>query len=281
MIRRKKKKYALALSGGAALGAYQAGAVRAIYEANLDIRYVAGSSVGALNGYFAATGEVEALLDFWYNLDARKMLTLDSLAKLLFSPMTSLLSDDLQRDMVTKHVRLAKVKESGREYLCTAISLKTGKLHYFSHRDATSDKDLENFILASAAVPGVFAPVDIKGEPFMDGGLIRNTPVEPLETKTVDAVIAISMEPASYTDEIFKNTGELALKSVSIFFRAQAEDAVRRSMASRYRKAKKILLLRPEGPINMQQYEIDKKKISMLIDQGYAEAKKFIAEHKL
>lgn len=281
MIRRKKKIYALALSGGAALGAYQAGAVSAFHEAGLEIRYVAGSSIGALNGYFAATGEIDAMLQFWQNLDARKLITVNSFTKFLFSSNMAILSDDLQRELIEKQVKLRRLQASGREFLCTAISLKTGVLHYLNGNTAKSDKQLQSYILASAAVPGVFPPVDIHGELFMDGGLVRNTPVEAIEGKRVDAIIAISMEPEKYLDESFNSTAEMALKTVSIFFRTQAEDAVRRSLESKKRKAKKVLLLRPEYQLDMQQYEFDKKKILALIDQGSTEAKAFMKKHKL
>lgn len=276
-----KKKYALALSGGAALGAYQAGAIRAIFEADLDVRYVAGSSVGALNGYLAATGEIDEMLAFWKTLDQKKLITVNSFAKLFFAGNPSILSDGLQRDLIEKNVRLEKLLAAKREYLCAAISMVTGKLHYFEGHNAPDDDTLQKYILASAAVPGVFPTIEIHGELFMDGGLVRNTPIEPLEEKKVAAVIAISMEPENYPPEKIQNSGQMALKTISIFFRSQANDAVARALNSKKRKAKKILLLRPARPLDMQQYEFDAQKIAGLIEQGYREAKKFIAFHKL
>lgn len=277
----KRGKYALALSGGAALGAYQAGALRAFFEAGLDIRYVAGSSVGALNGYLAATGEIDEMLLFWKNIDQRRLITINSFTKLFFSAMPSLLTDEMQRQLVEKHARVANLVQAKREFFCSAISINTGKLYFFEANKADSDRQLQDYILASAAVPGVFPPVQIGRELFMDGGLIRNTPIEALYRKNVDAVIGISMEPEAYPETPLQNTGQIALRTLSIFFRAQASDAVDRALLSRKRKAKKILLLRPQYPLEMQQYEFDPKKIAALLDQGYAEAKDFIQRHKL
>jgi len=277
----KRKKYALALSGGAALGAYQAGALRALYETGLNISAVAGSSVGALNGYLAATGEIEECVAFWQEIDNRKLITINSFTRLFFSAMPSLLTDEIQREMVKKYVRVEKLKKAGREFFCTAISINTGKLHYFEAHKAANDTQLQNMILASAAVPGVFPPVEIDGELFMDGGLVRNTPIEALYRKKLSAVIAISMEPEVYPETPLENTGQIALRTLSIFFRAQATDALERARLSVKRKAKSILLLRPHLPLEMQQYEFDPKKISILLEQGYNEAKKFISAHKL
>lgn len=276
-----KGTYGLALSGGAALGAYQAGTIQAFFEAGLDVRAVAGSSVGALNGYLAATGQIETMLRFWKDIDQRRLITVNSFTKLFFSTTPSLLTDQIQRELVEKTVRRDELIRSGREYICTAISIHTGQLHYFECHKAKTDKELQDYILASAAVPGIFPPITIGDELFMDGGLVRNTPVEALEQKKLTTIIAVSMESESYPVEPLQNTGQIALRTISIFFRSQANDAIERSINSVKRRAKNILLLRPQHPLAMQQYEFDPKKINQLVQQGYDEAKLFILTHEL
>jgi NTE family protein len=277
----RARTYALVLSGGAALGAYQAGAIRAFFEAGLDVRCVAGSSIGALNGYLTATRNVDTMVKFWQEIDQKRLITIQSFTKLFFSASPSLLTDQLQRKLVEEHVRLADLVNAPCEYICAAISLNTGKLHYFSGSDAKNDTELRQFILASAAVPGVFPPVQIGHELYMDGGLIRNTPIEAVESKKVDAVIAISMEPETYPKDPLVNTAQIALRTLSIFFRSQADDAIQRATNSRRHKAKKLFLLRPKMPLEMQQYEFDQKKIVRLLDQGYHEAQLFIRHNRL
>lgn len=278
---RRRQRYGIALSGGAALGSYQAGALRAFYEAGLDIRCVAGSSIGALNGYLAATRDIDRMIAFWKNIDQKRLITIQSFTKLFFSASTSLLTDQIQRKLVEDTVNLAALQKSGITYICAAISINTGKLHYFRGNEAQTDRQLRDYVLASAAVPGVFPPVQLGEELFMDGGLVRNTPIEALEGERVDCIVAISMEPEYYPEEKISNTGQIALRTLSIFFRSQADDAVARSIASRRRKAKRVLLLRPQLPLDLQQYEFDPKKIEQLIEQGYKAASQFIAREKL
>lgn len=278
---KKRQTYGLVLSGGAALGSYQAGAIRALYEAGLDIRCVAGSSIGALNGYLAATREIDKMIGFWQSIDQKKLITIQSFTKLFFSGTTSLLTDKMQRTLVEEAVFLEKLQKSKIAYFCAAISINTGKLHYFRGSDAESDRELRDFILASAAVPGVFPPIQIGEELFMDGGLVRNTPIEAIESQRVDTIIAISMEPEYYPEGKMENTAQIALRTLSIFFRSQADDAVARSLASPRRRAKRVLLLRPQLPLDMQQYEFDPKKIALLIEQGYKAASQFIARNRL
>ncbi len=281
ILSKKKQRYGLALSGGAALGAYQAGALKAIFEAQLDIRAVAGSSIGALNGYLAATGQISELLNFWRTIDQKKIITMESFAKFFFTGANALLSDQMQRTLVNQAVSLVSLNSSKRKYRAAAISLRTGKLHYLRGEDAQSDEELRDFVLASAAVPGVFPPIKIKDEYFIDGGLVRNTPIDALENERIDSVIAISMEPEEYADEEKINTSHLALRTVSIFFRSQANDAVERAAMSPKLRKKKIYLLRPQHTLGMQQYEFDSRKIEQLIEQGYNTTKEFIIKQRL
>jgi NTE family protein len=60
---------ALVLQGGGALGAYQAGVFQAIHEANIEITWLCGTSIGAINAALIAGNpperRVERLREFW------------------------------------------------------------------------------------------------------------------------------------------------------------------------------------------------------------------------
>lgn len=59
----------LALAGGNALGAYQAGAYEALHERGIEPQWIAGASIGSINGAIIASNEphcrVQRLRDFW------------------------------------------------------------------------------------------------------------------------------------------------------------------------------------------------------------------------
>lgn len=63
------ERVALVLQGGGALGAYQAGVYQAIHEANIEVHWICGASIGAINGALIAGNRpdkrVERLRDFW------------------------------------------------------------------------------------------------------------------------------------------------------------------------------------------------------------------------
>ena len=63
-----QKEYGLVLEGGGAKGAYQIGAWRALREAGVRIRAVAGTSVGALNGALICMDDFEKAEQIWENI---------------------------------------------------------------------------------------------------------------------------------------------------------------------------------------------------------------------
>ena len=64
-------KIGLCLCGGGAKGAYQAGVIKALYDRGISkFNSISGTSIGAVNGYFLFTGNVEKLEEIWTNLDS-------------------------------------------------------------------------------------------------------------------------------------------------------------------------------------------------------------------
>ena len=59
------KEYGLVLEGGGAKGAYQIGAWKALKEAGIHVKGIAGTSVGALNGALIAMDDFEKAERIW------------------------------------------------------------------------------------------------------------------------------------------------------------------------------------------------------------------------
>jgi NTE family protein len=55
------------------------------------------------------------------------------------------------------------------------VQVLTGEMKYF---DGASRRIRPEHIMASAALPPGFPPVEIDGEPYWDGGLVSNTPLQ-------------------------------------------------------------------------------------------------------
>ena len=67
----------LCLCGGGAKGAFQAGVIKALYDRGINkFNAISGTSIGAVNGYFIFTDNVEKLEEMWINIDVNLKNTL-------------------------------------------------------------------------------------------------------------------------------------------------------------------------------------------------------------
>ena len=206
----------LVLQGGGALGAYQAGVYEAMYQtAGLHgpLNWVAGISIGAINAALIAGNpperRVPRLREFWERVSS-------SQATPNYAPINfgrDLLNDASANHSVvfgvpgffaprmppapfqpsgtpgaisyydTEPLRRTleelvdfKLLNSGAVRLSVgAVNVRTGNFAYFDtahhHLDA-------RHVMASGALPPGFAPVEIDGEHYWDGGIVSNTPLQ-------------------------------------------------------------------------------------------------------
>ena len=61
-------KIGLCLAGGGAKGAFQAGVIYGLYEKGIKFDAIAGTSIGAINGYYIYTENVNKLKEMWINI---------------------------------------------------------------------------------------------------------------------------------------------------------------------------------------------------------------------
>ncbi|MFM2246899.1 MAG: hypothetical protein RL071_2973 [Pseudomonadota bacterium] len=222
----------LVLSGGAARGAYQAGVMRFIYRTlprQLGFvpwpEVVSGTSVGALNGTFAVSrseAQIVLLSRLWRRLRIPDVFVLhygDVLAALRgrhrgragaalldAGPLMRLVHEQFPQVDVRRSIDSGLV----RAFIVSATELNNGYNVLFV--DSTADElglsplarsRVERTpigpqeVLASAALPFLFPPVELRGRAYVDGGLRQNTPLRPVLHAGVDRVLLIGshMEP--------------------------------------------------------------------------------------
>lgn len=91
---------ALVLSGGGARGAYEAGIVGALAAVGrlsdgsplLPYEIVSGTSIGALNGWFVATGQYTKLRELWYGISGQNLIRVKRKYAALHDPESGLLN---------------------------------------------------------------------------------------------------------------------------------------------------------------------------------------------
>lgn len=65
--------YGLVLEGGGAKGAYQIGAAKALQEMGIEIKGIAGSSIGAINGAMIAQGDLDKAYKIWAEMSLSRV----------------------------------------------------------------------------------------------------------------------------------------------------------------------------------------------------------------
>lgn len=109
---------------------------------------------------------------------------------------------------------------TGKTFYISAVNTTKCKIIYFNHKDYPDIK-LFDAIHASAALPGVFIPVKIKGSSFIDGGYYNSFPLEPLvDTDT----IGVCFSKPVFDDGLF---GEM-LKIAKLHIYIAKKEAIKR-----------------------------------------------------
>lgn len=210
----ENEKTVLVLQGGGALGAYQAGAYEALSEAGYEPSWVAGISIGAINGAIIAGNKKEnrvpKLRQFWEmtssSLLARTPFAENETRRLMneaaanwgmafgidgfFKPRLPYLPfggfslpEDVSfydtsplRDTLNKLIDFNYLNSTGAPRLSVgAVDVQSGNFAYF---DAGRDQLAADHVMASGALPPGFPPVLINGRYYWDGGLVSNTPLD-------------------------------------------------------------------------------------------------------
>jgi len=169
---------AFVLGGGGVLGAGEVGMLRALLEAGVTPDLVLGTSVGALNGAFlAADPTVETtvrLAELWRQLSAVGGVFSGSLVERVGTAVrsrTHLHRRGPLRQLLADHLPVQDIEDLVVPFQCVAASIERAAEHWFT------SGSLSDAVMASAAVPGLLAPVEIDGEHFLDGGLVNSIPV--------------------------------------------------------------------------------------------------------
>jgi NTE family protein len=79
------------------------------------------------------------------------------------------------RETLENHIDFARINARQPRLTVGAVNVRSGKMHYFDSRDMPLAL---NHVLASGALPPAFPAIRIDGDPYWDGGIYSNTPIE-------------------------------------------------------------------------------------------------------
>ncbi|MBT9186932.1 MULTISPECIES: patatin-like phospholipase family protein [Zobellia] len=183
------KSIGLVLSGGGVRGMAHIGLIQAMNEFGLSAEIVGGSSVGALVGALYANGNsVPEMMAFFRETPLFRY-------NFLTIVKPGFIDTDRYFDVFRAHFPEDSFEALQKGLHVVATNLQKGDLEYFSKGE------LIRPLLASAALPPVFSPVEMEGQLYADGGIMNNFPLEPIAGKA-DFIIGSNV---SVVGELNKN----------------------------------------------------------------------------
>ncbi len=190
---------AFVLSGGASLGAMQAGMLQGLYERGVVADALVATSAGALNAAFVASRPqtpqtARELADVWRDLRREDVLPLHmpTILGALRSRGDHLVPCEPLRRLVARHMQIPRLEDARVPLHLVALDLLGGDEVRLSQGPAL------DAVLAAAAVPGLLPPVPWGDRLLVDGGVVNNTPISHAVELGAERIFVL---PASDPDE--------------------------------------------------------------------------------
>ncbi len=158
----------LAFGGGGVRGWAHVGVLSVLKRFGLCADLVAGCSAGAITAaHYAAGFSVERMIETMHAQNTRALFSLR------FDRYGLVSTDDFAA-YLRSHLGDRRIEDLDLPLYIVCTDLETGK-------EVVLDRGpLVEAILASSALPGIFAPVRIGGRLLIDGGVCNNVPVSAL-----------------------------------------------------------------------------------------------------
>ena len=205
------KEYGLVLEGGGAKGAYQIGAWKALKEAGIPIKGIAGTSVGALNGALIAMDDFEKAEKIWETIRYSRVMDVDDdlmeqlktsglkdIAALGLSELIPAAKKVLKdrgfdiaplRSLIEEVVDEEKLRNSEKELYVVTYSLSDRKPMVVNVKEVP-EGEIADMLMASAYLIG-FRREKLGGKYYMDGGGVNNVPIDVLIEKGYKDILVL------------------------------------------------------------------------------------------
>ncbi len=296
---------ALVLQGGGALGAYQAGVIEGLEEKGIEVDWVAGISIGAVNAAIFAGNPPEQrvgkLRGFWEKVTAslpalpfagggdewREFVHMASAGMVamqgvpgFFTPRLltpalaparslgalSFYDNAPLRQTLDAFVDWDLLNDGPVRLSVGAVNVETGNFHYFDTRGSRRERIDARHIMASGALPPGLPPVEIDGAWWWDGGIVSNTPLSHvLDHQKADLLV--------FQVDLFPARGERPATIVDV---ASREKDIRYSSRTRQVTDQLIRLRKEREAIRRV---LDKLPGALKQDEDVAKLAELAAEH--
>lgn len=183
----------LVLSGGGARGFAHIGVLQALNETGIYPDVISGTSAGALVGVLYADGFSPREIMKMMNSTSRLHYIRPTI------PREGLLQISGIERILRENLRAKRFEELKLPLYVTVTDLNNGKAEYFSRGELIEP------VIASASIPVLFKPVIINDIHYVDGGVLDNMPIKPLENRC-SRIIGSFVNPVGYEETVVSLT---------------------------------------------------------------------------
>ena len=269
---------AFVLTGGAALGASQVGMLRALLERGIRPDLIVGTSIGAWNGLWLAAhpdlASLDALEGIWRSITLMEVLG-KNMVNLITNVATRrpyLVSSDgmrriFQRASVEGNLLDVTFEELAIPFKVTATNIMQGRSEVFEQGLVAPA------ILASSAIPGMFPPVMIDGQQYVDGGLLDNGGVSVAVEAGARTIYVLSAMYGGPKQQPITTLPDLLLRDSHLISAHQVYDALHR-----YANRAEFIMIEDEAAGRVS--TLDFRHTADLFISGYQAAEKTLGRHE-
>lgn len=260
-------KVAVVLSGGGNRGVAQVGMLRALVEAGVHPDVVVGTSVGSLNAAALARDPsvkgVDDLEAVWIGLSRERLFGDGRLTRAwrLASRASYLFGSEGLAEIIDGF-GVERFSDLALPLRVIACDLGTGAEAVFAAGP------LKPALLASCALPGVYAPVEHDGRLLVDGGVVNNVPVSHALAGPIEHVYVCDTS-AELDAQVPRSALEVITRSFAIARQSRA-----RRDEERYGNDPRVVFL---PRVDDHRRPFDFGGADDLIAAGYAAAREFLA----
>ncbi|MCX5833457.1 MAG: patatin-like phospholipase family protein [Deltaproteobacteria bacterium] len=235
-----RPKVGLVLSGGGARGVAHVGVLKVLEELHVPVDFIAGTSMGSLvGGLYAAGLSLAEMEDRIQAIDWKSIFTdyparqdipwrqkRDDYGSLyglelglrdgkVLLPMGTTSGYKFEF-LLTEFVGLAAGRAEKNfdslpiPYRAVAMDLEDGSMRVFDRGV------MVKAMRASMSIPAAFAPVEIDGRLYVDGGMVRNLPVDVARKAGCEVIIAVNLGTPPLRRDQLTSAASVALQAINL-----------------------------------------------------------------
>jgi len=258
---RKKQKIGLVLSGGGTRGLSHIGILKILEKENIKIDAIAGCSMGAIIGAFYASGRTpEEIKNFVLKKKLFDFFDF-SISKTGINKTTKL-QKEIEKFMGVKTFNKLKTP-----LFINATNITKGEEKVFS------SGNIFQAIRASISIPGLFSPIKIGKDYFIDGGVLNQNPFTILPKKIKNYIIV----NASPSEKIKNNRNTNLMSILDNSVKIMQNEIT--NLKLKLLNEKNFVLIEPN--VNKNPILQDKRSFNSLILKGKNAARKKVNEIKI